>query len=189
MRQSSADFPDLVSPAPTGGARIPITSDNPAVAGASFGQVSGGEVMPAAAEVQVPTFCGATVPVDVGITGSYGGVTKTLTATVLPKSTPTPTLRLWYMKNGIAEVACGTPVRIFITLSNPAPVGGAQIPVTSTNPAIVPPYASQVPPGQTMPLAAEVQVPSVCALQQPTDVGITASYGGVTKTLTVKITP
>ena len=57
----------------------------------------------------------------VTITATYNGVSKGADVSVAPQSSEPgdsgpAALRLWYLKNGIQQVECGSPVRIFLTL-------------------------------------------------------------------------
>jgi hypothetical protein len=175
--------------APAGNARVYLRSSDSRLKMPSAVDIRAGS-REATFTIVSGTFTKATT---VTVTATYNGVSKT-TDINIPRQSSTagdpgpPALRLWYLKNGIQQVKCGSPIRIFVTLSSAALAGGAHIPIVSDNPAVAGAAFAEVPAGEIMPAAAEVQVPTICSATVPLNIGITASYGGVTKTLTVKIT-
>ena len=167
--------------APTANTYVSVTSSNPSAIYAP------GSVLVPAGQTKVALGT---------MTGSAFSGTKPFTLSVAQGSqkvsysgnASAAALALWNMKNGITQVTCGSPARIYLSLTNPAPVGGAKIPISSDKAASVPAYAAQVSQDQKL-TASELQVPTVCASSDAVTVGITASFGGVTKTLTLKVLP
>jgi len=168
----------LSGPAPSGGAVVSLSSNNPAVAS-----------VPSSASVTVPAGATtATFPVNtsavatsttVTISASYGG-TQTTSLTVTPTALPT----LSSMALTPSSVTGGTPSTGTVTLSGPAPSGGAVVSLSGNNPAVAAVPASgsvTVPAGAT---TATFPV-NTSAVATSTTVTISASYGG---TLTASLT-
>jgi hypothetical protein len=123
----------------------------------------------------------ASTPVT--ITASYGGATTTASLTVVPAQ-GAATLSSVAMNptsvTGGTQSSTGT-----VTLSGPAPTGGAQVMLSSNNGAASVPTSVTVAAGAT---SATFTV-STSAVTASTPVTISASYAGVTKTASLTVAP
>jgi hypothetical protein len=111
----------------------------------------------------------------------YGGMTKTTTFTVNPAAAPAiATLTL-----NRTTVVGGNPAVGTVTLSGPAPSGGATVMLSSSNPAL-----ASVPASIVVAAGATSNTFSVItsAPKKSASATLTATYGGVTKTVAMKIT-
>ena len=120
-------------------------------------------------------------PVTATISIVYAGVTRTATLTVMSKPVALSTLNDTQL-----AVTGGNPVSESFTLTGPATAAGLNVALTSSNPA-----AAAVPGTSTVPGGASngtfvIQTSSVAVA---TPVTITASYGGVSQSLTVTVNP
>lgn len=165
----------LDGPAPPGGASVTLASSDssaipPPVLTIPAGSTSSGYF-------SIPTnFVAATRPVT--ITGSYGGVSKTANVTVKPTDLRSFTASPTSLKGG-AKIFLGAG------LDGPAAPAGAAVAISSTDPAVPLPTSLVVPSGTTYGTLAV----TTSAVVAPTTVTITATYGAVTKTVTVTLTP
>jgi hypothetical protein len=120
-------------------------------------------------------------PTAVTISASYGGVSKSATLTVTPS--PLPTLSSLTLNPtsviGGAQSSTGT-----VTLSGPAPAGGAQVTLASNNGPASVPSSVTVPAGAT---SATFTVGTSIVVVS-TSVTISASYNGATQTATLSVT-
>ncbi len=123
----------------------------------------------------------ASTPVT--ISASYAGVTKTASLTVTPAQAA-PTLSSLTLNptsvTGGTQTSTGT-----VTLSGPAPSGGAQVSLSRDN------AAASVPPSVTVAAGASSAnfTVSTSAVTVSTQVNISASYAGVTKTAPLTVVP
>ena len=166
----------LSGPAYSGGVTVTVDSSNGAVA-----RVPTGVTVPAGHTSA--TFTVQTKPVpsqtSVTISASYGGVTKHAALTVLP-------LALSSLNCTPSSVTGGNPVTCTVALTGPAYSGGLNVTLSSSKPAVATvPAGVTVPTGQT---TATLGVPTQPVTTQ-TSVTISASYGGVTKTVTLTVKP
>src|SRR6266446_4620184 len=128
--QSSTGTVTLNGPAPAGGAQVALSSNNGATS------VPSSVAVPAGATSA--TFTVSTSPVTasttVAISAAYGGVTRSASLTVTPAPPPAPTLSSLTLNPtsfiGGVQSSMGT-----VTLSGPAPTGGAQVALSSNNAA------------------------------------------------------
>jgi probable HAF family extracellular repeat protein len=167
----------LSAAAPTGGAAIGLASSDAAVA-ATPASVT------VAAGVTSATFTISTTPVTastaVTISGTYGGLARSAVLTVTPPTLSSVSLNPTGVSGGASSI--GT-----VTLSGPAPAGGAGIALSSSDAAI-----AVVPAGVTVPAGATSTMfpvsTSACASGTVT---ITAASGGASRSaaLTVTTTP
>lgn len=166
----------LAQPAPSTGAKVILTSANVNVA-----------TVPASVTVAAgtisKTFTVTSKPVAsstlVGITASYSGASKTAVLTVEP-----PVLSALTLSPAAIAGGCqGSTGKV--TLSGKAPVGGLVVPLTNTNPAASVPSSVTVPAGATY-ATFPVTAPAVTAIQTGT---VTASFGGITKSVILKVRP
>jgi LmbE family N-acetylglucosaminyl deacetylase/lysophospholipase L1-like esterase len=165
----------LSGPAPTGGAAVALSSNNPAAT------VPASVTVAAGATNATFTVTTSAVGVSTGVTisASYGGVTKTATLTV----SPLPSASALAL-NPISVVG-GTSSQGTVTLSGPAPTGGAAVALSSNNTAV-----ATVPPSVTVAAGATSATFTVTtsAVAASTTVTISAAYGGVTPTATLTVT-
>ncbi len=174
---SSTGTVTLSGPAPAGGAAVTLTSSNTAAA-----QVPASVTV--AAGATSATFTATTSPVvsttAVTITASYNSVSRTATLTVDPAPAALISVGL-----APASVVGGASSTGTVTLSGPAPAGGAVVTLTSSNTA-----AAQVPASVTV--AAGATSATFTATTSPvvstTAVTITASYNSVSRTATLTVT-
>jgi RHS repeat-associated protein len=134
--------PVIDGPAAASGAAVAITSSDPSlVAALSGATIPAGAVT---ATVQLPTNpVAATTPVVVS--ASRQGVTRSTTVTLEP-----PAVTLVSITLASLSIIGTNNVMATIALTGPAPAGGVEIEMTSSNPAVagVPPVLT-VPPGTT----------------------------------------
>jgi len=169
----------LSGPAPSGGAAVSLMSDNttaatvPASVTVAYGAIS------ATFTVTTSTVTAST---PVTITGSYGGGTKTASLTVTPASSAT----LSAVALNPTSVTGGSPSTGTVTLSGPAPSGGAAVSLMSDNTA-----AATVPSSVTVASGASGATFTVSSsvVTSSTSVTISAIYAGVTKTASLSVAP
>src|SRR5205807_1857642 len=177
--QSSTGTVTLSGPAPSGGAVVSLSSSNPSIAAApsSVTVPAGGS----SASFTVTT-SGVVASTAVTISASYGGARRTasLTVTSTPLTLSSLTLSPTSVIGG-SQSATGT-----VTLSGPAPSGGAVVSLSSSNPSV-----AAVPAGVTVPAGASTASFAVTtgAVVASTTVSITASFGGATRTASLAVTP
>ncbi len=168
----------LSAPAPPSGLLVTFTSSDVPVAS-----------IPTSAVVEAGTTTGSTTiytsPVtsstEVTITAYAGDVTKTATLTV----TPATGGLLGSLALDPTSVKGGAVSNGVVTLNGVAPAGGASVVLSSSNPSF-----ATVPASVSVPAGASSVSFSVAT--KPThktrSVTISASYGGVTKTVTLTVT-
>ena len=177
--QSSTGTVTLSGPAPTGGAQVMLSSDNLAASVPASVTVAAG-----ASSATFTVSTGAvTTSTQVTITASYAGASKTASLTVVPAQTA-PTLSSLTLNpmsvTGGAQSSTGT-----VTLSGPAPTGGAQVQLSSGNGSASVPSTVTLAAGAS---SANFTV-STSAVTSSTPVTISASYAGVTKTASLTVAP
>jgi hypothetical protein len=173
--QSSTGTVVLSGPAPAGDARVPLSSDNGAASVPSSVTVPAGAT---SATFPVNTSAVA-APTPVTISASFGSVGKSATLTVRPATLSSLTLNPTSVGGG-AQSSTGT-----VTLTGPAPAGGAQVALSSSNSAASVPPSVTVPAGAT---SATFRVNTSLVLF-PTSVTISASYEGSTRTANLTVNP
>ena len=99
--------------------------------------------------------------------------------------TPTPTVTLSSITLNPTTVVGGASSTGTLSLSGPAPAGGAQIILASNNSAATVPSSVSVPAGATN---ATFQV-NTTAVAAATSITISASYGGVSQSANLTVTP
>lgn len=168
----------LSGPAPSGNALVGLASSAPSAFPppqtlvVQAGQTSSSTTITTGA-VGVSTL--------VTVTASYGGGTKSATVTVMPSSA----IVVSSIVVNPSSVMSGGSATITVTLSGPAPSGGAPVSLVSSDPsAFPPPPMLVVQPGQTS-SSTTITVGTVSASTTAT---VTASYGGATSNVTVTIT-
>lgn len=166
----------LAQPAPSEGARVMLSSSN-----VNAATVPVSVTVPAGATSR--TFAVSTKPVAsstmVSIAAAYGGSGKAAVLTVQAPAVSGLTLS----PSTIAGGCQGSTGKV--TLSGKAPAGGLVVPLSNTNPAASVPASVTVPAGATY-ATFPVTAPAVTSLQTGT---VSASFGGVTKSVTLKVRP
>ena len=177
---SSTGTVTLSGAAPAGGAQVALSSNNGAAS------VPSSLAVPAGATSATFTVSTSAVAASttVAISAAHGGVTKTASLTVTPASPPAPSLSSLTLNptSGIggAQSSTGT-----VTLSGPAPTGGAQVALSSNNGAASVASSVAVPAGAT---TATFTV-NTSVVTASTTVTISAANGGVSKSATLTVTP
>src|SRR5260370_1453804 len=138
----------LSGPAPTGGTVASLSSSNTSAATVPASvTVAAGDTR---ATVQVTTMAVAN-STPVTISASYAGVTPTASLTVTPQPPPGPTLASLTLNP--TTVTGGSPSTGPVTLSAPAPSGGAVISLSSSNTSLATwPTSLTIPPAPPTPL-------------------------------------
>jgi hypothetical protein len=173
---SSPGSVTLSAPAPSGGALVSLSSSNTAVA-----TVPASVTIPAGATSATFTLTTlpVTAPTPVTISVSYAGVTHTASLTV----TAPPTLTSLTLNQ--TNVNGGSSFTGSVTLSGPAPGGGALVSLSSANTAV-----ATVPASVTIPAGASTATftGTTLAVTASTPVTISVSYTGVTQTASLTVT-
>src|SRR5258708_6776776 len=175
--QSSTGTVTLSGPAPSGGAQAALANHN--------GAASASSSATATPRATIATFPVTTTAVPsstaVTISASYGGVSKTATLTVTPSALPTLSSLTLNPTSVIGGTQSSTGT---VTLSGPAPSGGAQVTLASNNGAASVSSSVTVPAGGTS--ATFTVRTSVVVVS--TSVTISASYNSTTQTATLSVT-
>ena len=176
---SSTGTVTLSGPAPAGGAQVTLSSSN-TTAARVFASVT------VAAGATSATFTASTSAVAastlVTISATYGGVSRTASLTVQPVPPPAPTLASLTL-NPTSVVGGLQSSRGTVTLSAPAPAGGVQVTLSSSN------GAASVPSGVFIPAGAGSASFTVntSAVLTSTSATISARYNGTTRTATLEV--
>src|SRR2546422_183491 len=175
---SSTGTVTLSGAAPSGGAIVALSSSNTTAARVpSSVTVAAGAT---SATFTVSTSA-VTASTTVSISGAYGGVTRSASLTVTPAPPPAPTLSSLTLNP--ANVFGGQSSTGTVTLTGPAPAGGAQVFLSSNNGAARVPSSVMVPAGAT---SATFTVNTSFVLIS-TSATISASYNGTTRTATLAV--
>lgn len=164
----------LTGPAPPGGSRVTLQSDNPAAA------VGSGVVVPAgqrSAYFFVYTSA-VSVRTVATITGTYNGLSKSAQLTIVPSA-------LLQLSVAPAQVVGGATATGTVILNGFAPSGGAVVALSSNNSAATVPASVTVPSGSTI-ATFPVATSTVAAV---TNVTITGTYGGSSQTAPLTVLP
>lgn len=161
--------------APAGGARVDLSSSNPAASVPASVTVAQGA---SSATFTVTTSSVASTR-NVEISASRRGVTRTAELTVTE-----PALSALTLTPGTFAGGCKTSAGK-VTLTAKAPAGGLVVPLTNTNPVAVVPSSVTVPAGSTS-ATFTITAPAVSASRSGT---VTASYGGVSRSQSVTVRP
>jgi hypothetical protein len=132
----------------------------------------------ASVEVQTPA---VTTSIAVTVTATWGGVQKTANVTVAPVVLPTVSA----LEVFPGTVPGGSGATLIITLSGPAPSGGAAVALSSTIAAFPVPGSVSIASGQRGAILA-VKTTAVTAAVSGT---VTASYNNSKQTATVTVSP
>jgi hypothetical protein len=180
--QSSTGTVTLSGPAPAGGAQVTLSSSNTSVATVPSSVTIGAGSASTTFTVSTSAVSASTA---VTISASYAGASKTASLTVTPVPPPPPTLSSLTLNPtsviGGAQTSTGTA-----TLSGPAPAGGAQVTLSSSNTSV-----ATVPSSVTVAAGAITATFTVStgAVSGSTGVTISASYGGASKTASLTLIP
>ena len=169
----------LNGPAPAAGAVVTLSSSDPAVAAvpASVTVAAGSSTSP---KFTITTTT-LTASTPVTITATYNGISRTAVLTVGPAALNTLTL-------SPATISGGSPTTgNTVSLTGPAPAGGALVTLSSSNPAVAAvPASLTIPAGATTSSAFTI---TTTAVSGSTTVNITANYAGVSRTATLTVGP
>ena len=135
----------LVMPAPAGGATVNLTTDNP-----TYIHVPATVSIPAgnsAVSFAIATSPVSTLPTGGHVTATAGGITKSIFVNVAPDPNAPPILQ--GVTINPASVAGGSNATGTILLNSPAPSGGIEATVSTSNLIAKPPPVVTVPAGQT----------------------------------------
>jgi len=164
----------LSGPAPSGGAQVALASNNGAASVPASVTVAAG-TNTATFPITTSAVAAAT---SVTISASFGGTTQTAALTIQPPVVGSLSLAPATLTGGANSV--GT-----VSLSGPAPAGGAQVALSSSNPAAATPASVTVPAGAT---SATFNV-STTPVASSTTATITATYGGATQSTSLTVLP
>ncbi len=176
---SSTGTVTLSGPAPTGGAQVTLSSSNTTAARVPSSVTVAAGATSASFTVSTSAVAASTT---VSISASYAGATRSASLTVTPAPPPPPTLSSLTLNPssvvGGLEDSTGT-----VTLTGPAPSGGAQVFLSSSN------GAASVPSSVIVPAGASNATFSVrtSAVFMSTSATISASYNGTTRTATLGV--
>ena len=176
--QSSTGTVTLSGPAPTTGAQVALASNSGSASVPSSVTVSGG----ATSATFTVTTAPVTVSTSASVSATYEGATKSATLMVTPAPEPVPavsslTLNPSSVVGGL-QSSTGT-----VTLSGPAPFGGAHVALASNSGAASVPSAVIVPEGAT---SATFAV-STSVVVLATSATISASYNSTTQTAVLSL--
>jgi len=175
---SSTGTVTLSGSAPAGGAQVMLSSSNTAAAGVPSNVTVAAGATSASFTVSTSAVATSTAVI---ISATYSGATRSASLTVTPAPPPPPTLATLTLNP--ANVFGGQSSTGTITLTGPAPAGGAQVFLSSDNGAASVPSSVIVPAGAT---SATFTV-NTSFVVISTSATISASYNGRTRTATLGI--
>jgi hypothetical protein len=171
---SSTGTVTLDDAAPTGGAQVTLSSNNTTAARVPSSVTVAAGATSATFTVSTSAVAASTT---VTISAAYSGVTKSASLTVTPAPPPPPTLSSLTLSPssvlGGLESSTGT-----VTLTRPAPAGGVQVFLLSSNGAASVPSSVFIPAGAS---SATFRVSTSIVLIS-TSSNISATYNGTTRT-------
>jgi hypothetical protein len=179
---SSIGTVTLSAAAPAGGATVALSSNNTNVARIPASVVIAAGATSATFTVSTSAVAASTT---VAISGTYSGVTRSASLTVTPAAPPPPTLSSLTLNPtsvvGGFQSSTGT-----VTLSGAAPAGGATVALSSSNTSV-----AQTPSSVTVAAGATSATFTVTtsAVTFSTTVTISGTYGGVTRSASLTVTP
>jgi hypothetical protein len=176
--QSSTGTVTLSGAAPASGATVTLSSSNTAAA-----RVPSIVTVPAGATSATFTVSTSAVAASTTVTviATYSGATRSASLTVAPAPPPPPTVSSLTLNP--ANVFGGQSSRGTVTLTGPAPAGGAQVFLSSNNGAATVPSRVFIPAGAT---SASFTVNTSFVLIS-TSATISASYNGTARSATLSI--
>jgi hypothetical protein len=175
---SSTGTVTLSGPAPAGGAIVALSSSNTTVASVPSSVTVAAGATTATFTVSTSAVASSTV---VTISASFSGGTSSASLTVTPAAPPPPTLASLTLNP--ANVVGGQSSTGTVTLTGPAPAGGAQVFLSSSNGAARVPSSVTVPAGAT---GATFTVNTSFVLIS-TSATISATYNSTTQTATLGV--
>jgi len=175
---SSTGTVTLSGAAPSGGATVTLSSSNTNVARPPSSVTVAAGATSATFTVSTSAVAASTT---VTISGTYSGATRSASLTVTPAPPPLPTVSSLTLNP--TNVFGGQSSTGTVTLTGPAPAGGAQVFLSSNNGAARVPSSVIVPAGAT---TATFTVNTSFVLIS-TSATISASYNGTTRTATLGI--
>jgi len=176
---SSTGTVTLNGPAPAGGAQVALSSSNTTVA-----RVPASVAVAAGATSATFTVGTSVVSASTAVTisAAYAGVSRSASLTVQPVPPPAPTLTSVTL-NPTSVVGGLQTSRGTVTLSAPAPVGGVQVTLSSSNGAASVPASVFIPAGASS-ATFTVNTSSVLISTSAT---VSARYNGTTRTATLGV--
>jgi hypothetical protein len=174
--QNSTGTVTLSGPAPAGGAVVALSSSNTSAARVPASVTVAAGATSASFTVSTSAVNSSTA---VTITADHGGVSRPATVTVKPA----PAATLSSLTLNPTSVNGGSQSTGTVTLSGPAPAGGAVVTLSSSNGAASVPSSVTIPAGATS-TSFTVSTSSVLF---STNSNISASYNGTTGTATLGI--
>jgi hypothetical protein len=178
---SSTGTVTLSGPAPTGGAQIALSSNNTTAARVPASVTVAAGAISATFTVSTSVVSASTA---VTISATYAGTSKTASLTVQLAAPPTVTLNSLTLNP--TSVVGGNSSTGTVTLSGPAPAGGAQIALSSSNTSV-----ARVPASVTVAAGATSATftASTNVVATSTAVTISGAYGGVTRSASLTVQP
>jgi hypothetical protein len=178
---SSTGTVTLSGPAPAGGAIVALSSSNTTVASVPSSVTVAAGATTAMFTVSTSVVAGSTT---VAISATYGSATRSALLTVTPASPPPATLSSLSLNP--TSVTGGNSSTGTVTLSGPAPAGGAQVALSSSNTTV-----ARVPSSVTVAAGATTATftVSTSAIAASTTVTISAICGGATRSASLTVTP
>ena len=170
----------LVMPAPAGGGKVNLTTDNP-----TYIHVPASISIPAgnsAVSFAIGTSPVSTLPTGGNVTATAGGVTKSIFVNVAPDPNAPPILQ--GVSISPASVAGGSNATGTILLNSSAPSGGIEATVSTSNLIAQPPPIVTVPAGQT---SVNFTI-TTSSVSTNTVVTITAAVGNTSRSGTFTVT-
>jgi hypothetical protein len=178
---SSAGTVTLSGPAPAGGALVTLSSSNTTVAQAPASVTVAAGATSATFTVTTSAVSASTV---VTITAAYAGATRSASLTVTPAAPPAPALTSLTLNP--TSVTGGNSSTGTVTLSGPAPAGGALVALSSSNALVAHvPASVTVAAGATSATFTVSTSPVVAS----TAVTISGSYGGAGRSASLTVNP
>src|SRR3989440_158831 len=176
---SSTGTVTLSGPAPSGGAQVALSSSDTLVATVPSSVTVAAGATSATFTISTSTVSASTIVI---ISASYASVTKTASLTVNPAPPPPPTLSSLTLNPSrvIGGVQSSTGR---VTLSAPAPTGGATVILSSNSGAASVPSSVFIPAGAT---SATFTVNTSIVLIS-TSANISATYNGTTRSATLTV--
>src|SRR6266513_1118036 len=174
--QSSTGTVTLSGLAPAGGAQVTLSSSNAAAS------VPSSVTVPAASTTATFTISTSAVAAStpVTISASYGGTSTSASLTVTPPPLPTVSSLTLNPTSVVGGVQSSTGT---VTLSGPAPAGGAQVTLSSSYVAASAPSTVTVPAG-----SSSVSFPvNTSIVLISTSASISASYNSTTRTASLAV--
>ena len=170
----SSPYVLINGPAPAGGLTVTLTSNNAAASVPATMTISAG----ATGQYFTLTTFAVTVPTNVTLSASIGGITVTAPLVVMP-------VQLSYFTLAPTSGVGGYPVTGTVGLTAVAPAGGTMVSLSSDAPAGSPPASVTVPAG-----ASSVGFSfNTSTVASTTLAHLTASCGGATNTASLTIYP